>query len=127
MAQVGDHAAGHLVQILRVIVLALRADGVTFEFGDVVEVTFDRLDRFEIDKRLEADGAGVGRDVINRRLRRTVSQRRYRPVQRVDAELDRLEIVKRSETVVALAGKIWPHRADSLLNRLRQRAGPVTS
>ena len=58
MAQIGNHAAGHLMQILRVIVFALRADRVAFALGDVSEMLFNRFDRFEIDERLNSRARG---------------------------------------------------------------------
>ena len=63
MAQVGNHSTRHLMQILRVIVFALRADRMTFELGDEAEVFFNRLDRFGIDERPEAERAGIGCNV----------------------------------------------------------------
>jgi hypothetical protein len=45
LAQIGYHAAGYLVQILRMIVLALRTDRIAFALAHELEMIFHRIDR----------------------------------------------------------------------------------
>ncbi len=96
-AQIGNHAAGHLVLILRVVVFHRRADGKAFALGDVGEMVGHRFEQFFVDQRFVAEGAEILGDIEERRIRRAVGQRRQRGVDDLDAELDRFETAKRAE------------------------------
>jgi hypothetical protein len=125
MAQVGNHAAGHLMQVLRLIVFALDADWMALALGDLGEMLFDRLDRCQIDQRAIAERPGILCDVKNRGLRRTVGQRRNRRVQRIHAELDCFEIVERRHAVVAVSMELQRYLADVFLNQRNQALRPI--
>ncbi len=49
MAHVRNHAAGHLMAVLRLIVFDRLADRQAVLFGDVGEMFFDGFERFQID------------------------------------------------------------------------------
>ena len=57
-----------------------------------------RFENFFVDERLVTERAQILRDVEQRRIRRTVGQRRQRGVDDLDAELDRFETAERTET-----------------------------
>src|SRR5215510_11052599 len=106
MAQVGDHPAGYLMKILRVIVFARRTNGMAFAFGDESEMLFDRLDRVEIDKRLIAKRLGIRCHIEDRWLGRTIGERWDGGMQDIGAELDSFHIVERGHAIVTVRMKL---------------------
>ncbi len=112
------------MQILRVIVFSRNADRMAFTLRNIGKMVFNGLCRFDIDERGEAESARISGDVKNRRLRRAVGERRYCRMQRLHAELDRFEVVKRPQPVVAVSVKFERHTTDILLNQRDQRPGP---
>jgi len=84
MTQIGDHAAGNLMQVLRLVVGERFADGKPLGFSDGGEMFFDGLHFFIIHHRRVAEGAQISRDIQNRWLRRAVGERWHRCVQRSD-------------------------------------------
>src|SRR5262245_12489922 len=102
MAQVGDHPAGYLMKILRVIVFARRTDGMAFAFGDEGEMLFDRLDRVQIDKRLIAKRPGIRCHIEDRWLGRTIGKRWDGGMQGIGAELDGFYKFKWGQPIVTV-------------------------
>ena len=68
MAQVGDHPAGNLMQILRMIIFALRSYRMTLTSCNIREMSLHRLDRLEVHQRIEAKHARIRGDIEDRRL-----------------------------------------------------------
>src|SRR5215510_8878264 len=106
MAQVGDHPAGYLMKILRVIVFARRTDGMAFAFSDEGEMLFDRPDRVQIHKRLIAKRLSIRYHIEDRWLGRTIGKRWDGGMQGIGAELDGFHIVERGHAIVTVRMKL---------------------
>ena len=103
VAEVGDHAARHLVLIDGLVVFGRHAERKALALGDDVEVLAHRAQHLLVDHRLVAERAQIVRDVEDRRQRRAVGERRHAGVDDADAELHRLERDQRSEAGGAMA------------------------
>src|SRR5215204_5722743 len=94
------------MQVLRMVVFTLRADRMTFEFGDCREMSFYRLDGFQVDLWLEPKRLSVARHVNDRGLTRTVGQRRDTGMKSRDAQFHCLQVVERCHAVIAVGVKL---------------------
>ncbi len=68
MAQVGDHAARHLMPVPGLIILARRTDRQAFALGNFAKMFAHRREHIDIDQRFVAERAQIVGDVENRRL-----------------------------------------------------------
>ena len=91
MAEIGDHAARHLVQIGLVVVFGRRADRKPSRLATTLKCSLDRAQHLLVDDRLVAERAQIVRDVEDRRQRRAVGERRHAGVHDPDAEPHRFE------------------------------------
>ena len=103
MAEVGDHAARHLVLIGGFVVFGRHAERKALALGDGIEMLAHRAQHLLIDHRLVAERAEIVGDVEDRRQRRAVGERRDARVHDPDAELHRLERDQGSEAGGAMA------------------------
>ena len=125
VVQVGDHAAGHLVQVLGVVVLPRRAHGEILLPGHSGEVLLHGLDRLQVHPWRQPHGLGVGRDVVDGGLGRAVGQGRYGRVERLDSQLEGLHVVQRRQAVVAVGVELQRDVADVGHHQLEHLPGAV--
>ena len=103
MAEIGDHAARHLMLVGGEVVFGRHADRKALALGDDREVIGDRPQHLLVDHRLVADGAQIVRHVEDRGQRGAVGERRNAGIDDPDAEPDRLERHQRPEPGGAMA------------------------
>ncbi len=102
MAQVGDHAARNLVDVLRVIVLRCLANGEIFDFRASGQELARVPQRRFIDDGFVAQCAGVHRDGEDGRIARPIGERRHRRVDVNHARFDRFKTTERAQSCGAV-------------------------
>ena len=122
VAEIGDHAARHLVLVGFVVVLGRHAEREALALGDNVEVLADRTQHLLVDHRLVAERAQIVRDVEDRGQRRTVGERRHAGVHDPDAEPHRFERNQRAEAGRAMAVQLDRNAARVLEHDWHKRA-----
>ena len=125
MAEIGDHAARHLMLVGGVVVFGGHPDRETLALGDDREVLGDRPQHLLVDHRPIAEGAQVVGHIEDRGQRRPVGKRRHAGVDDPDAEPHRLQRHQRSEPGGAVAVQLDRNAAAVGQDHRDQRAGAL--
>ena len=125
IAQIGNHAAGNLMDVLRVVIGHRLADGKALAAGDGGEVPGHRTQAVFVDIGFIAHGTQIGRDIEQRGQRGIIGQRRQRSVDNADALLHRLKYAQRAQAGGAMGMHFNRDAGGMLQHQRHQGAGAL--